>query len=56
MAVHRIGLAGALLLVLLALVFLFLIGPVALLILILAVVLIWYAFGPGARTLASTGG
>jgi hypothetical protein len=49
MAVHRISLAGALLLVLLALVFLFLIGPFGLLVLIVAAVLLWYAFGPGAR-------
>jgi hypothetical protein len=53
MAVHRISLAGALLIILFAIVFLFLVGPVGLLILILAVVLLWYAFGPGAR--AATG-
>jgi uncharacterized membrane protein YccC len=50
MAVHRISLAGALLLVLVALVFLFLIGPLGLLVLIVAAVLLWYAFGPGSRS------
>ena len=49
MAVHRISLVGALLIVLLALVFLFLIGPLGLLVLIIAAVLLWYAFGPGSR-------
>jgi hypothetical protein len=49
MAVHQISLAGAILLVLLAVLFLFLIGPLGLLILILAVILFWYAFGPGSR-------
>ena len=53
MAVHRISLAGALLIVLLAIVFLFLIGPVGLLVLVLAGVLLWYAFGPGARILVA---
>ncbi len=49
MGAHRISLAGAVLLVLLALFFLFLIGPLGLLVLILAVFLFWYAFGPGSR-------
>ena len=49
MAVHQISLVGALLLVLVAILFLFLIGPLGLLVLILAVVLFWYAFGPGSR-------
>jgi hypothetical protein len=48
-AVHRIGLFSAIILVLLAIFFLFLIGPLGLLILILAVILLWYAFGPGSR-------
>jgi hypothetical protein len=48
MAVHRISLFGALLLVLFAMLLLFVIGPFALLVLILAVILIWYAVGPGA--------
>ncbi|MCI4345170.1 MAG: hypothetical protein L3K07_00220 [Thermoplasmata archaeon] len=47
MAVHQISLAGALVIILLAIVFLFVIGPFGLLILILAGVLLWYAFGPG---------
>jgi hypothetical protein len=50
---HSISLGAALLIILLAIVFLFLIGPFALLILILAVVLIWYAFGPGNRRINS---
>jgi len=50
MAVHRISLAGALLMVLLAIVFLVLIGPLGLLVLVVAAVLIWYAVGPGARS------
>jgi hypothetical protein len=53
MAVHRISLLGALLVVLFAVVFLFLIGPFGLLVLILAAVLLWYAFGPGARHMGS---
>jgi hypothetical protein len=55
MTVHRISLVGALLLVLLAIVFLFVIGPFGLLILILAAVLIWYALGPGARSISVSG-
>ena len=54
MAVHTISLAGALLLLLLAIVLLFLIGPLGLLVLIVVGVLFWYAFGPGARTMIST--
>ncbi|MGA9838845.1 MAG: hypothetical protein WBF81_04145 [Thermoplasmata archaeon] len=50
MAVHHISLAGAILLVLIAILFLFVIGPIGLLVLILAVGLFWYAFGPGSRT------
>ncbi|MCI4369699.1 MAG: hypothetical protein L3J81_00020 [Thermoplasmata archaeon] len=53
MAVHRISLAGALLILLLAIVLLFVIGPFGLLILILAAVLFWYAFGPGNRTIVT---
>ena len=54
MAVHRISLAGALVIILLAILFLFLIGPLGLLILILAVVLLWYAFGPGGRVVVAS--
>ena len=53
MAVHRISLAGALLIILFALVLLFLIGPLGLFILIVAGALLWYAFGPGARILVA---
>lgn len=49
MAVHTISLVGAVLIILLAILFLFLIGPLGLLLLILAAVLFWYAFGPGSR-------
>jgi hypothetical protein len=52
--VHQISFAGALLLILLAIVFLFLIGPVGLLVLILAGVLLWYAFGPGGIRVVSS--
>ncbi|MFI5414065.1 MAG: hypothetical protein ACHQ16_00070 [Candidatus Lutacidiplasmatales archaeon] len=50
MAVHRISLFGAVLLFFLAIVFLFLIGPLGLLFLIVVAVLLWYAFGPGSRS------
>ena len=50
MAVHRISLFGAVLIFFLAIVFLFLIGPLGLLFLILVAILLWYAFGPGSRT------
>jgi len=53
MAVHRISLVGALVIILLAILFLFLIGPFGLLILILAAVLLWYAFGPGRIVVTS---
>jgi Flp pilus assembly protein TadB len=46
---HTISLGAALLIILVAIVFLFLIGPLGLLFLIVAAVLLWYAFGPGAR-------
>jgi hypothetical protein len=46
---HTISLGAALVIILLAIVLLFVIGPVGLLILLLAGVLLWYAFGPGAR-------
>jgi len=51
---HTISLGAALLIILLAIVFLILIGPLALLILVLAAVLLWYAFGPGARRVVIT--
>ncbi|MGA8275517.1 MAG: hypothetical protein WB789_08655 [Thermoplasmata archaeon] len=46
--VHTISLFGAVFLVLVALVFLVIFGPLGLLVLILAAVLFWWAFGPGA--------
>jgi hypothetical protein len=49
MAVHTISLFGAVVLILIALLFLVLIGPLGLLVLILAGLLFWYAFGPGSR-------
>jgi hypothetical protein len=48
-AVHRISLFGAVLILLAAVLLLFLIGPFGLLLLILVAVLLWYAFGPGSR-------
>jgi hypothetical protein len=54
MAVHRISLFGALLIVVVALVLLFVIGPFGLLVLILAAVLLWYAFGPGRIVVTSS--
>jgi len=54
MAVHTISLGGALLIILLAIVFLYLIGPLGLLFLIVAGVLLWYAFGPRARRVRIT--
>jgi hypothetical protein len=52
--VHTISLGMALLLVLVAIVLLFIIGPLGLLILILAGVLLWYAFGPGRSVVVTT--
>jgi hypothetical protein len=49
MGVHQISLAGAVLLALMVVLFLYLIGPFALLLLIAVVVLFWYALGPGSR-------
>jgi hypothetical protein len=54
MAVHRISLLGALLVVLVAIVLLVFIGPFGLLVLILAGVLLWYAFGPGRVVITSS--
>jgi hypothetical protein len=53
--VHTISLGAALLIILVAIVFLFLVGPFGLLILILAAILLWYAFGPGARRVVISG-
>jgi hypothetical protein len=49
MAVHQISLVGALVLVLIAILFFVLLGPIGLLVLIVAALLFWYAFGPGSR-------
>ncbi|HXQ48904.1 MAG TPA: hypothetical protein VN842_03905 [Thermoplasmata archaeon] len=54
MAVHTISLAGALLLLILAIVLVFVIGFVGLLLLIVVGVLLWWAFGPGRRITTST--
>jgi hypothetical protein len=51
---HTISLGAALLMILVTIVLLILIGPLALLILVLAAVLLWYAFGPGARHITIT--
>jgi hypothetical protein len=44
----------AVVLVLLALLFLAAVGPLGLLLLLVAVVLFWYAFGPGSRGSGAT--
>jgi hypothetical protein len=54
MAVHTISLGGAILLFLLAVLFLYLFGPFALILVILGAVLLWYAFGPGRRVVITT--
>jgi hypothetical protein len=56
MAVHTISLAGALILLVLAILLLFVIGPFGLLLLLLILVgiLFWWAFGPGSRTRLTT--
>jgi hypothetical protein len=53
--VHTISLGVALVIVLVAIVLLFVIGLLGLLILVLAVALLWYAFGPGSRRVAISG-
>jgi hypothetical protein len=53
MAVHTPSLLGAIVLVIIAFILLEFIGLGGLLLLILVVVLLWYAFGPGARSLSS---
>jgi predicted membrane metal-binding protein len=50
MAVHTISLAGALLILIVAFVLIFVIGFWGLLLLILVGLLLWYAFGPGTRS------
>jgi hypothetical protein len=50
MAVHTISLAGALLILIVAILLLFVLGPLALLLLIVVGILVWYAIGPGSRT------
>ena len=50
MAAHRISLAGALLILIMAIILLVLVGPLGLLLLIVVGVLVWYAFGPGSRS------
>ncbi|MCI4329946.1 MAG: hypothetical protein L3K01_09195 [Thermoplasmata archaeon] len=51
MAVHGISLAGAFVLLIVAILLLWVIGPFGLLVLILAAILFWWAFGPGSRAL-----
>jgi hypothetical protein len=53
-AVHTISLFTAIVLVLLAVLFLVFFGPLGLLVLIVAAVLFWYAFGPGAQSVVVT--
>jgi hypothetical protein len=54
MAVHTISLFGAFVLLVIAILLLFVIGPLGLLLLILAAVLFWWAFGPGSRSVNSS--
>lgn len=49
MAVHRISLATALLLVIVAIILLEVVGVLGLLLLLLAGLLFWYSVGPGRR-------
>jgi hypothetical protein len=53
MAVHRISLFGAVVLIFLAILLLVVIGTFGLLLLIFAGILFWWAFGPGSRVLVS---
>ena len=53
MAVHQISLFGALVIIVIAILLLFVIGPLGLLILILAGALLWYAFGRGGNVLTT---
>lgn len=53
MAVHTISFGMALLIILVAIVLLFVIGPFGLVLLILAGILLWYALGHG-RTVITT--
>lgn len=50
MAVHTISLFGALVLLVVAFLLVYVIGFFGLFLLIIAGVLLWWAFGPGART------
>jgi hypothetical protein len=54
MGVHRISLVGAIVLLILAFVLVEIIGWFGLLVLILAAVLFWWAFGPGGRVVVSS--
>jgi hypothetical protein len=54
MPVHTLSLLSAVVLLILAVFLLFVIGPFALLILILVGALFWWAFGPGNRVALST--
>lgn len=49
MGVHRISLFGAVVLIVIALVLLFIVGPFGLILLVLAAILLYWAFGPGGR-------
>ena len=49
MAVHRVSLFTALLVLLLAILLIAWVGPIAFLLLVAVAILIWYALGPGAR-------
>ncbi|MCI4327269.1 MAG: hypothetical protein L3K16_06520 [Thermoplasmata archaeon] len=54
MAVHTISFTSAVVLLLVAVLLLYLIGPLALLLAILGVFLLWWALGPGSRQIVVT--
>ena len=53
--VHTISLGAAILLLIVAVLLIFVLGPVALLVLILVGVLLWYAFFRGSRSAVVVG-
>ena len=52
--VHQISLASAILILLVAVLFLWLFGPLALILIVVGVILLWWAFGPGSRAVVVT--
>jgi hypothetical protein len=52
--VHQISLASAIVILLVAVLFLYLFGPLALILIVVGVILLWWAFGPGSRSVVIT--